>query len=114
MAHPKGCWLLCQAMPDTILKHPDHPFYLPVGFTIANGDVVMDDAQPFTEPCKADFKLGAIISPDIVWLAPMGNQVIIQEFGHPPTMQQGHGTDLHPLAEWIHGNKEVTISIFVS
>ena len=76
MVHPKGCRCLGQAMPDTILECPDHPFYLPVGLTVANSDVVMDDAQPFTEPCKAAHKLGAIVSPDIVQLAPMGNQVI--------------------------------------
>ena len=56
---------------------------------------------------------GEIISPDIVWLAPMGNQVVVQELGHPPTMQRGHGVDLHPLREWIHGDKKVTISIFI-
>ena len=87
MVCPKGCRLLCQATSDTILKHPDHLLYLPVGLTVANGDVVMDDAQPFTEPCKAAHKLSTVISPDIVWLAPTGNQVIIQELGGPPTIQ---------------------------
>ena len=83
----KGCGCLGQAMLDTILEHPDHPFYLFIGLTVANGDVVMDDAQPFTELCKAAQKLGAIVGPDIVWLTPMGNQVTVQELGHPPTMQ---------------------------
>ena len=70
-------------MLDTILKHPDHLFYLPIGFTIANGDVVVDDIQSFTEPCEATRKPSTIVCPDIVWLAPMGNQVIIQELGDP-------------------------------
>ena len=64
-------------MPDTILERPDHPFYLPTGLTVANGYVVMDNAQPFAEPCKAAHKLSPIIGPDIAWLALTGNQVII-------------------------------------
>ena len=50
-------------MLNAILKHPDHLFYLLIGFAIANGDVVVDDAQPFVEPCKAAHKLGTIIYP---------------------------------------------------
>ena len=61
----------------TILECPDHLFYLPIGLTVANGDVVMDDAQPFAQSCKAACKLSAIAGLDVVWLAPMGNQVII-------------------------------------
>ena len=87
MVHPKGCGRLGQAVLDTILEHPDCLFYLPIGLTVANGDVVMDNAQPFAEPCKAACKLSAIVGPDIVWLAPTGNQIIIQELNHPPTMQ---------------------------
>ena len=44
MVHPKGCGCLGLATPDIILEHPDCLVYLPVGLTIANGDVVMDDA----------------------------------------------------------------------
>ena len=66
MIHPKGCGHLGQAASDTILEHPDHPFYLPIGFTIANGDVVINDAQPFIEPCKAARKLGTIVGLDIL------------------------------------------------
>ena len=113
MVCPKACGHLGQAMLDTILEHHDCPFYLPIGLTIANSDVVMDNAQPFAEPYKSAHKLGTIVSPDVAWLAPAGNQVIIQELGHPPTMQQGRGVDLHPLGEWIHGDKEVMVSIFV-
>ena len=87
MVHPKGCGHLGQAMPDTILEHPDHLFYLPIGLTVANGDVVMDNAQPFAELCKAAHKLGTIVGLDVAQLAPMGNQVIVQELGCPPTMQ---------------------------
>ena len=78
MVCPKSCRLLYQATPDTILKHPNHPFYLPVGFTVANGDVVVDNAQPFTEPCEAARKFSTIVCLDVAWFAPMGNQVIIQ------------------------------------
>ena len=87
MVHPKGCRRLGQATPDTILEHPDCPFYLPVGLTVANSDVVMDNAQHFTELCKAAHKLGTIVGPNVVRPGPMGNQVIVQELGHPPTMQ---------------------------
>ena len=76
MFHPKGCGPIGQAALDKILKHPDYPFYLTVGFTVANTNVVMDDAQPFTELCKAGHKLGTAIYLDVVWLAPTGNQVI--------------------------------------
>ena len=86
MVCPKGCSILCQAILDAILKHPDYLFYLPIGFTIANGVVVMDNAQPFIELCKTACKLGAVIYPDLVWLAPTGNQVIIQEPSSPPDM----------------------------
>ena len=47
-------------MLDTILKHPNCLFYLPIGFTIANGDVVIDDAQPFTDLCKAATNLALL------------------------------------------------------
>ena len=86
MVSPKRCGLLCQAMLDAILKHPDHPFYLLIGFTVANGNLVVDDAQPFADPCEAAHKLSAIVCLDIVWLAPMGKQVIIQELSGPPTV----------------------------
>ena len=83
MVCPEGCRLLYQAVLDTILEHPDRPFYLPIGFTVANGDVVVDNAQPFTEPCEAAHKLGTIAYPDVMWLAPMGNRVIIQILSDP-------------------------------
>ena len=86
MVCPKGCRLLCQTVLDTNLECPDHPFYLPLGFTIANGDVVVDDAQPFTELCEAAHKLSANVYLDVVWLAPTGNQVIIQELSSPPAI----------------------------
>ena len=65
MVHPKGCGCLGQAMLDTILEHPDHPFYLPISLTIANGDVVMDNTKPFVELCKAAHKLSAIVGLDV-------------------------------------------------
>ena len=34
-------------MPDTILKRPDCPFDLPIGLTVTNGDVVMDNTKTF-------------------------------------------------------------------
>ena len=74
-------------MLDTILEHPDCLFYLLIGLTITNGDAVMDNAQPFTEPCKVARKLGTIVSLDIPWLALTGNQVIIHELGCPPAIQ---------------------------
>ena len=77
MVCPEGCGCLGQATPDTILEHPDHPFDLPVGLTVTNGDVVVDDTKTFAQLCKASRKLSAIISPDVVWFAPTGNQVII-------------------------------------
>ena len=77
MVHPKGCGCFGQATPDTILKRPDRPFYLPIGLTIANGDVVMNDAQPYAQPCKAARKLSAIVGLDIVRLALTSNQVIV-------------------------------------
>ena len=79
MVYPKGRGLFCQATTDIILKHLNCPFYLPIGFTIANGDVVVYNAQPFIELCKAAHNIGAIGCLDIAWLAPMGNQFIIQE-----------------------------------
>ena len=72
MVHLKGCRCLVQAT-HTILECPDHLFYLPIGLTVANGDVVMDDSQALTELCKAASKLGAIIGLDIAWLALTGN-----------------------------------------
>ena len=72
MVYSEGCTLLHQAMPGAILKHPDCLFYLPIGFTIANGDVVVDDTQPFAEACKAVCKPGAILFLDIAWLAITG------------------------------------------
>ena len=77
MVCPEGCGRLGQATPDTILEHPDRPFDLPIGLTIANGDVVMDNTKTFAQPCKAARKLSAIVGPDIVRFALMGNQVIV-------------------------------------
>ena len=86
MIHPEGCGILLQAMPDAILKCPAHPFYLPIGFAFENDDMIMDDAQPFTELCKATRRLSAIIYLDLAWLAPMANQIIIQKLGSPPAV----------------------------
>ena len=77
MVSPEGCRHLGQAVPDTILRHPDRPFDLPIGLTVANGDVVMDDTKTFAQLCKAAHKLSAIFGLDVVQLAPMGNQVIV-------------------------------------
>ena len=77
MVCPKGCRLFCQAKLDAILKHPVYPLDMPVGFAIANGDVVVDNAQPRAELCEAAYKLGSVVYLDIVWFAPIGNQVII-------------------------------------
>ena len=66
MVRSEGCKLLHQATPDAILKHPDYPFYLTIGFAVANGDVVVDYAQHLAELCKAAQKLGAIVCLDIV------------------------------------------------
>ena len=86
MVHLKGCGRLGQAILDTILEHPDRLFYLPIGFTIANGDVVMDNTQPFAEPYEAAHKSSTIVYLDIVGLAPSANKVIIQELGCPPAV----------------------------
>ena len=59
---------------------------LPVGLTITNGDVVMDDTKTFAQLCKAARKLSAIVGPDVARFAPMGNQVIVEELGGPPTV----------------------------
>ena len=77
MVHLKGCGCLGQATPDTILERPNRPFYLPIGLTVSNSDVVIDNAQTFEQPCKAAHKLCAIVGLDIVQLTPTGNQVII-------------------------------------
>ena len=77
MVCPKGCGHLGQATPDTIYEHPDCLFYLPIGLTVANSDVVMDDAQPFAQLCQAAHKLSTIVSPDVAWLVPTGNEVIV-------------------------------------
>ena len=77
MVHPEGCGHLGQATPDTILKHPDRLFNLPVGLTVTNGDEVMDDTKTFAQLCKAARKLSAVVSPDVAQFAPTGNQVVI-------------------------------------
>ena len=77
MIRPEGCGCLGKATQDTILKCPDHPFDLPIGLTVANSDVVMDDTKTFAQPCKAARKLSAIISLDVAQFAPTGNQVVI-------------------------------------
>ena len=64
-------------MSDTILERPDHLFNLPIGLTVANGDVVMDNTKTFAQPCKAACKLSAVVSPDVARFAPTGNQVIV-------------------------------------
>ena len=77
---------LGQAALDTILQHPDCPFDLPIGLTVANGDVVMNDTKTFAQPCKAARKLSAIVSLDVVWFTPTGNQVVVEELGGPLTV----------------------------
>ena len=86
MFHPEGCGLLHQATLDAICKYPDHQFYLPVGFTVANSDVVVHNAQPFAELCEAACKFGTIVYPDVAWLGPTGKQVFIQELSSPPAV----------------------------
>ena len=73
-------------MPDANLECPDYLFYLPIGFAVANSDVLVDDAQPFVELCEAACQLSCIVCQDIAWLAPTGNQIIIQELSGPLAM----------------------------
>ena len=86
MVHPESCGRLGEAAPDTILQCPDRPFDLPVGLTITNNDVVMDNTKTFAQPCKAAHKLSAIVGPDVARFTPTGNQVIVEELGGPPTV----------------------------
>ena len=86
MIHPESCGGLGEAAPDTVLQRPDRPFDLPVGLTITNGDVVMDNTKTFAQPCKAARKFSAIVGPDIAQFAPTGNQVVVKELGGPPTV----------------------------
>ena len=66
MIYPEGFGPLYQATSGAILKYSDRLLYLPIGFAVANGDVVVDNAQPFSELCKAAHKLSTIICPDLV------------------------------------------------
>ena len=77
MVCPEGCGHLGQAMPDTILQHPDRPFELPVGLTVTSSDVVMDDTKTFAKLCKAARKLSTIVGPDVAQFAPTGSQVAV-------------------------------------
>ena len=113
MVCPKGCGCLGQAVLDTILEHPDCLFYLPIGLTVANGNVVMDNAKPFAQPCKAACKLSAIVGPKCSMACPNGqpghhigtrppsNYVMRAQRGFPPTLrmdpwqQGGNGFHLH-------------------
>ena len=96
MVYQKGGGLLCQAMLDAV-QYPDNLFYLPINPAIANGDMVMYDPQPLSEPCKADHKLSAVVCLDVAQLVPVGNHIIVQEFSGPIAVQQGHSVGLHPL-----------------
>ena len=78
--------LLHQATPDIILKHPDYPLYLIIGFSVAIGDRVVDDAQPFAKLCKAAHKLGAVVYLNVARVSPMGNQIIVKEYSGPPAV----------------------------
>ena len=86
MVRPKSCRGLGEAAPDTVLQRPDHPFDLPVGLTVTNGDVVMDDTKTFAQACKAARKLSAIVGADVVRFTPTGNQVVLKELSGPPTV----------------------------
>ena len=66
-------------MPDAVLQHLDYPLHLPVSLATANSDIVVDYIQPFAELCKASSKLGAVVHPNIVWLALLGNYIIIEK-----------------------------------
>ena len=44
MVCPEGCGLFNQAVLDIIPKHADYPLYMPIGFAVANGDVLVGDA----------------------------------------------------------------------
>ena len=77
MVSPEGCGHRGQAMPDTILECPDHPFDLPVGLTVANSDVVMYNTKTFAQSCKAAHKLSAIVGLDVARFAPAGKQVVV-------------------------------------
>ena len=81
MVHPEGCRLLCQAMLDAVLECPDCPLYLPIGFALSNGNVVVDN--PFAELHKAICKFSMVVYPNIAWLAPVGKHIIAKELSNP-------------------------------
>ena len=49
MVDSDGCGLLFQVTTDAILKCSDLPLCPPIGFAVANGDVVVDNAQLLAE-----------------------------------------------------------------
>ena len=107
MVYPERCRLLHQVTPDAILKHPNCPLYLPVGFAVANSYAVVNDAQPFAELCEAAHKLGDIICPDVLWLAPMGNRSLYRSLVALQLCSEG--------MVWVYtqGDKEVMVSILI-
>ena len=83
MVHLEGGGLLHQATVDAVLQCANHPLYLPVGFAVVNSDVAIDNAQPSAEPCEAAHKLVTIVHLDVVWLAPVGDHIIVEELTSP-------------------------------
>ena len=65
----------------------DCPLYLPIELVVANSDLLVNDTEPLIEPHKGACKLDTIGYWDVAWLAPAGDQIVIQELFRPPAIQ---------------------------
>ena len=76
MISPEGGSLLHQTTPYIVFHHLDCPLHLPIGLSASNGDVVVNNSKPLTDPFEASHKLGTIGCPDIVRLTLVGDTLL--------------------------------------
>ena len=98
---------------DCLLKRPDCPLCLTVGFTVANSYPIVLNPEGLTQPVQTSSKLRSIVGPDITGLPPAGDNPLVEEVGRSPTMERRGGHSFHPLGEWVDRYQKVTISILI-
>jgi hypothetical protein len=62
---------------DGLLKRPDCPLCLTVGFAIANSYPIVLNPEGLAQPVQTSSKLRAIVGPDISGLPPAGDNPLV-------------------------------------
>ena len=73
----------------------------------------MVDRQGAAQSGEALLELLSVVRADVLRLAPAADDVVVQEVGHPPTVEGRDGPHLHPFGEGVDRDQQVPVPVGV-